>query len=131
MDTVDLMLNRIGDHTADIHHYATLRQRLRREYGGFFVNQALQALEVAIDAHLHFANIAAWNNMGLADGDLEREIAVAMVTEELFDAGRKVCGNNLAADCLLHAAVLKQGGICETMFDEFSDLILTTAEAMG
>jgi hypothetical protein len=130
MDTVDHMLIRIGDHTADIQHYATLRQRLRREYGGFNVNPALQMLEEAVDVHLHMANVAIWESIGLDDSALERELAVATVDENLFDAGRLVCGNNLAADCLLHAAVLRQAGICETMFDEFKELVLTTAEAM-
>lgn len=132
MDLVDQMLIRVGDYTSDIQHYSTLRRRLRREYGGINRNPVLLMLEETIEAHLQMADKAMLKENTSTDMDWEfvNGYCVDQIDEPLFDAGRKVCGNNLISDILLHAAYLKYFGKCATMFDEFKEQVLETAEAM-
>lgn len=130
MDHVDELLTRIGDYTPDVQHYAIIRQRLRREFGGLFTNQLLWKIEEVIDEHLHRVNIKHWESLGFGDGDLGREWAFMEIDEKLFKAGAKIHGNNLVSSCILHAAVLRQAGICETMFEEFKTKTMELAEAM-
>lgn len=134
MDTVDLMLNRVGDYTPDVNHYVPLRQRLRRDFGGPHrpgsPNRALLLLEEVIERHLVLADNQMAESVGKeGDGGFLDE-CMEMVPESLFQAGRKISTNNLISDILVHAAFMKKTGKHETMYDEFVELVTTTAEAM-
>lgn len=130
MDTVDVMLNVIGLYTPNVHHYVPLRQGMRRDFGGGPVtNPVLFGLEAVIERHLHMANTKLWESIDATEG--QRLDAVNRIDEELFGMGREVCSTNQISNCLLHAAVLEQAGVCGTMFSEFEEILRHTAKEMG
>lgn len=131
MDLVDQMLDRVGDYTSDIDLYSKLRQRLRRQYGGPNTNALIFELEVVIDGHLHTENFALLNSIGVYEGDPAVLIPLNRVTEEIFMRGREVCGTNMIAGILLHAAVLEYVGKCNNLFDELLAMLDETHAAMN
>lgn len=131
MDLVDQMLDRVGDYTYDIDLYSKLRQRLRRQYGGPSNNPLIFELDAVIDGHLHTENFVLWNSVGVHEGDPALLIPLYRVTEEIFMRGREVCGTNMIAVILLHAAVLEYVGKCKNLFDELLAMLDETHAAMN
>lgn len=128
MDIANDLLDVLADHTAGLHHYIPIRNRLRATYGAERTSP-LHALSDAIEHHIAAEERKVGAALAIADmwmDSMDNDSAVLDTIGE--DVLTKL--DNLSIRCLSHAMFLKRHASGETAWSRCRELVEEYATRM-
>ena len=128
MDIANDLLDVLADHTAGLHHYIPIRNRLRATYGAAQTSP-LHALSDAIEHHIAAEERKVGAALAIADMWMDGMDIDAAVLEALgADVMMKM--DDLTTRCLSHAMFLKRHASGETAWSRCRELVEEYATRM-